>query len=167
VMRLILDIHQFIRLKPQPATTYAGTCALGPDRWLQNIGYLMSEMVLGGVPPGSIGFTLAKITMGSVVVVAVSGDLDMLTSPALAGAVDAAARNGPSALIVDLSKVTFLASAGINLLAALHHDVTFMVPFAVVADGPITGRPLKLVGIDQIVALYPTLEQALAGVADA
>jgi hypothetical protein len=37
--------------------------------------------------------------------------------------------------------------------------------FAVVADGPATSRPIKLLGVDSIVALFPTLEEALADVA--
>jgi anti-sigma B factor antagonist len=127
----------------------------------------MSETVLGGVPLDRAGFTVAEVTLDRVIVVAVSGDLDMLTAPALADAIDAAARKEPSVLIVDLSGVTFLATAGINLLAGLHRDVTFVVRFGVVADGPITGRPLKMVGIDQIIALYPTLDEALADFADA
>jgi len=36
------------------------------------------------------------------------------------------------------------------------------VKFAVVADGPATSRPLKLVGIAEVVGLYPTLDEALA-----
>jgi anti-sigma B factor antagonist len=125
----------------------------------------MSETVLGGVPLDRAGFTVTEVTLDRVIVVAVSGDLDMLTAPALADAIDTAARKEPSALIVDLSGVTFLASAGLNLLAALHHDVTFSVRFGVVAGGPVTGRALKMVGIDQIISLYPTLDEALADVA--
>jgi anti-sigma B factor antagonist len=122
----------------------------------------MSETVLGGVPLDRAGFTIAEIVVDRVIVVAVSGDLDMLTAPTLGEAIGVAARKEPSALIVDLSRVTFLASAGLNLLAALHHDDAFSVPFGVVADGPVTGRALKMVGIDQIISLYPTLDEALA-----
>jgi hypothetical protein len=34
--------------------------------------------------------------------------------------------------------------------------------FAVVADGPATSRPLKLVGVAEIVGLHATLDEALA-----
>jgi anti-sigma B factor antagonist len=33
---------------------------------------------------------------------------------------------------------------------------------AVVADGPATSRPLKLVGVTDVVDLYATLDEALA-----
>jgi hypothetical protein len=36
------------------------------------------------------------------------------------------------------------------------------VQFAVVADGPATSRPLKLVGISEVVGLHATLDEALA-----
>ena len=46
--------------------------------------------------------------------VAAWGDLDVATAPELADAIQAAARKEPAALIVDLSRVDFLASAGMT-----------------------------------------------------
>jgi hypothetical protein len=37
--------------------------------------------------------------------------------------------------------------------------------FGVVADGPSTSRPIQLVGLDQTLTLYATLEQAIAAMA--
>jgi hypothetical protein len=34
--------------------------------------------------------------------------------------------------------------------------------FGVVADGPRASRPMKLIGLDQLVTMYPTLEAALS-----
>jgi len=48
------------------------------------------------------------------------------------------------------------------VLVAVHDEVTPNVSFCVVADGPATSRPLKLVGIADIVRVYPTLDEALA-----
>jgi anti-sigma B factor antagonist len=127
----------------------------------------MGEFGAGGTPTGNVGFNVAEKWVERIVVLAVLGDVDMLTVPALAEAIDAAASKEPSALIVDLSKVEFLASAGMNLLVDVHRQITFSTRFAVVADGPATGRPLKLVGIDEIVAVYSTLDEALADFVDA
>lgn len=110
------------------------------------------------------GLGLAETWSGDVAVVGVSGELDMLTAPELVGAIEAAARKNPAALVVDLSTVDFLASAGMSALITAHEDVAPRARFAVVADGPATSRPLRLVGIDQIFAMYRTLEDALAGV---
>ena len=51
------------------------------------------------------------------------------------------------------------------LLVAAQQDVGTVGRFAVVADGPATSRPIKLLGVDSIVALFPTFEEALADVA--
>ena len=70
----------------------------------------------------------------------------------------------PKALIVDLSAVTFLASVGLRLLVSTHEKVSKSGEFAVVASGPITSRPIRLTRLDQVFAMYPTLDEALAGV---
>jgi len=67
----------------------------------------------------------------------------------------------PEALIVDLSRVDFLASAGMTVLIAAHREVAPSARFGVVADGPATSRPLKIIGIDTIVDVYRTLDDAL------
>ncbi|MBJ7382979.1 MAG: STAS domain-containing protein [Mycolicibacterium sp.] len=110
------------------------------------------------------GLGLTETWSGDVAVVGVSGELDMLTAPELAGAIEAAARKNPAALVVDLSAVDFLASAGMSTLITAHEDIAPRARFALVADGPATSRPLRLVGIDQIFAVYRTLDDALAGV---
>lgn len=99
----------------------------------------------------------------SVVVVSVSGVVDMLTAPQLEAAIDAALVQKPAALVVDFTDVEFLASAGMGVLVAAHDQAAPEIRFSVVADGPATSRPLKLVGIADIVALYATLDEALAG----
>ena len=90
----------------------------------------------------------------------------MLTTPQLAKAIQEALADAAASLIVDLSEVELLASVGIGaLLVAAQQDVGTVGRFAVVADGPATSRPIKLLGVDSIVALFPTLEEALADVA--
>ena len=109
--------------------------------------------------------TVAEERVGDATVIAVSGTIDMLTVPALEAAIETATSTGPAALIVDLSAVDFLASAGMGLLAATHNALTPDTRFAVVADGPATSRPLKLVGIADIVDMHATRDEALAAVA--
>lgn len=99
---------------------------------------------------------------GRTVIVSASGDIDMLSAPALEEVIRTALRKRPAALVVDFSAVDFLASAGMGVLVAVHDDVVPDVGFCVVADGPATSRPLRLVGIADIVRIYPTLDEALA-----
>ena len=116
---------------------------------------------------GRVGFVVAfdveQYWVDRTAVLAVRGDIDTLTAPRLTEKIAAAAAEGPAALIVDLSELEFLASAGITVLVAAHEYITSKVnaQFAVVADGPTTSRPLKLMAIDSVVDLYPKLQDAL------
>jgi anti-anti-sigma factor len=85
----------------------------------------------------------------------------MLTAPDLEKAIAEAAKSTPSAVVVDMSDVEFLASAGMGVLIAAQDELVPAVGFAVVADGPATSRPLKLVGVTDVVDLYATLDEAL------
>lgn len=100
--------------------------------------------------------------VGEVAVIAPSGVVDMLTAPQLEAAIRAAVATKPTALVVDLTAVEFLASAGMGVIVATHDEVGSTTNFCVVAEGPATSRPLKLVGIADIVPLYATLDEALA-----
>jgi anti-anti-sigma factor len=97
-----------------------------------------------------------------VVVVSVAGVVDMLTAPRLEDAIRAAVAKDPSSLVVDFTAVEFLASAGMGILVAVHDELTPKVNFCVVAEGPATSRPLKLLGIADIIPLYSTVDEAVA-----
>ena len=77
-------------------------------------------------------------------------------------AIAEAAKSSPTAVVVDMSAVEFLASAGMGVLIAAQDELAPAIRFAVVADGPATSRPLKLVGVTDVVDLYATLDEALA-----
>lgn len=95
------------------------------------------------------------------VIIVVTGDLDMLTVPHLEAVVGAALRKGPSAVIIDLSAVDFLGSCGMSALVRTREDAPAEVPVLTVASGPATSRPLKLVGIDRLVPLFASIDDAL------
>jgi anti-sigma B factor antagonist len=103
--------------------------------------------------------------LDQIVVVAAVGAVDMLTAPRLTEAIGVAAAKSPAGMIVDLSGVEFLASAGMSVLVAAHARLTPHARFAVVADGPATSRPIRLVGIE--ITLYRTLDDALQDVSSA
>ena len=124
----------------------------------------MTEL-LGGqaaISPGRDELTIEESWTGRMVVVAVAGDVDMLTAPRLDDAIRSAMRTEPTALIVDLTRVGFIASVGMTLLIAAHHKITPTARFGVVADGPATRRPMKIIGIDNLIPLYQNLADALA-----
>src|SRR5689334_17023175 len=101
-----------------------------------------------GNPVEPTSFDVGTHQAGRAVVLTVAGEVDMLTAPRLTQAIQAALAAKPAALVVDLSKVEFLASAGITALVSAQEGVVAPTRFAVVADGPATSRPMKLMGID-------------------
>ncbi len=120
---------------------------------------------LTGDPIDPTAFTVGKQQVDQAVVLTVSGEVDMLSSPHLAEAIQTALATKPAALIVDLSKVNFLASAGMTVLVTAQAETEPPTQFAVVANGSATSRPIKLMGIDSVLALYSSLDDALSGVA--
>lgn len=103
---------------------------------------------------------------GQVAVVRAAGVVDMLTAPRLQTAIRAAHQKGPAGLIVDLSDVEFLSSAGMHVLVVTHDEITPQTRFAVVAEGPGTSRPLKITGLTDFIDLFSTLDAALNGFAE-
>jgi anti-sigma B factor antagonist len=107
-------------------------------------------------------FVVRESWVDRVVVLSVCDAVDMLSAPRLTEAIRGALGKAPDGLVVDLSEVEFLASVGMSVLMAAQEETAgASVRFGVVADGPATSRPIKLLGIDGILALYPTLDDAL------
>jgi anti-sigma B factor antagonist len=111
-------------------------------------------------------FGAHESSVDGLAVVSVSGSVDMLTAPGLAEAIDAALTKKPKGLIVDLSKVEFLGSAGISVLMKTRDNLGESTPFCVVADGPATYRPLTLLGINELMCLCRRLEDAVSKLTD-
>lgn len=96
-------------------------------------------------------------------VLAVSGEIDMVTAPELEQAVERALTSGPSTLVVDLAQVTFLASAGLAVLVRSHKRAGQATSLRIVADNVHTQRPLQLMGLDQELSTYASRDEALSG----
>jgi anti-sigma B factor antagonist len=111
------------------------------------------------------GFQVEKHQVDQAVVLGVSGEVDMLNAPRLAEAIHTALEASPAALIVDLSKVDFLASTGMTVLLTAQDEVVPPTRFAVVAYGAATSRPIQLTKLDSVLLLYSTLDSALESVA--
>mgnify|MGYP000194528028 CR=1 FL=1 len=110
-------------------------------------------------PPN--GLSLLTRVVDDVVIVTVADAVDANTAPELGAAIDQALDSAPPALVVDLTAVTFLASAGMTVLMKGREQAGSAVGFAVVADGPATARPLRVLGLDDELALCATLDEAL------
>jgi anti-sigma B factor antagonist len=100
--------------------------------------------------------------MGEQAVVTVPAEIDATNASEVRQALLAAAGQDAAVLIIDMSGTTFCDSAGVQAIittsnqAAAAHIQLRLVATAVL-------RILTLVGVDQLVPIYPTLEAALAG----
>src|SRR4051812_22480821 len=95
----------------------------------------LMEVIVANQPAAS-NCAVERQRIGEIEVLSVTGVVDMLTAPRLEEAITAAGNDSPQAVIVDLSAVDFLASAGMGILVAARDELPASVQFAVVADGP-------------------------------
>lgn len=126
----------------------------------------VSEGSIVDHPTANSGCVVSEMWHGSGVVISASGVLDMLTAPQLEASVTAALAKNPSTMIIDLTDVDFLASAGMAVLVAARDRAEGNTGFGVVASGPATSRPLTLVGLAERIGLYPTLAEARAALGE-
>jgi anti-sigma B factor antagonist len=102
---------------------------------------------------------------GTTVTLRCAGAVDMLTVPDLEQQINGALAQNPSAVIVDLTLVEFISSRGLWVLLDTHKRCSPTIGFAVVADGPATLRPLKLMGMTDIFSVRTSLKDAIEDVA--
>jgi anti-sigma B factor antagonist len=120
-----------------------------------------TESSATAVPFGE--FRIARTEQAGAIVVEVAGDVDTTTAPAVVQAADAALAEPPPVLVVDLSRVEFLASPGLTALLTIHRNAGPGTAVRIVASGRATLRPIQLTGLEESLSLFPTREAALAG----
>lgn len=91
------------------------------------------------------------------------GELDMLTSPRLAAAIDEALAEAPNLLVVDLTGTTFCGVAAVSALVDARTKAAESTSVHVVGSRCVA-RVLALVTPEEAPPCYPTLQEALAGV---
>ena len=101
---------------------------------------------------------------GGAVVLAVAGEVDLLTAPVLGDGVTTALADAPDLLVIDLSEVSFLASIGITVLLEARREAGAGTRVRVVApDGGVVNRTLQLTGLHEALAVAGTRDDALTG----
>ena len=97
-----------------------------------------------------------------VSVVSVAGEIDMLSAPELRSCVSQQL-GGCSTLVLDLTNVSFLGSAGLAVLVeALQHSKRRGIALRIVAVERAVTRPLVATGLGDVFSVYPTLADATA-----
>jgi anti-anti-sigma factor len=105
-------------------------------------------------------------TRGAAVVVSVRGELDLATVPILRDGLDSLGEvsAAPSPLVIDLTAVTFIGSAGLALLVEQHNKCKERnVPLALVAAGSVVPRAIQVTALDQVFAVHESVDAAIAG----
>jgi len=100
---------------------------------------------------------------GGVVIARIAGDLDLSNLHAVHAALVDAMPNDAHALVVDLTRVTFIDSSGVETLFRLQRSLAVRqqrFAVAIPADAP-TRRALELSGVGAELALQPTVDAAL------
>ena len=110
--------------------------------------------------------SVSRETTDRAVIITATGEVDILSVDRLRSEVVEGLREPVGhPVIVDLTKVTFLGSCGLGALVeaageALRHDESLRV---VVGHRRQVIRPLQITGLDQVLALYETVQDALVG----
>ncbi|MBB5852084.1 STAS domain-containing protein [Amycolatopsis umgeniensis] len=116
---------------------------------------------LPGDQRDALQVSVTRLGDGRVVVTA-AGDLDMATAPLFENAVSAEPGPTTTAVVVDLSGLTFLASAGITELVALNTRIPAAGARLLLIPGSrIVRRPLELMGLLDLFSVYPDQAAAL------
>ncbi|GAA0931355.1 anti-sigma factor antagonist [Pseudonocardia zijingensis] len=121
-----------------------------------------------GYPPPEQLIDVRRVDRPDAVVVDVDGAVDVLTAPRLRTVLVAALDSpGERPVVVDLTRVRFFGSPGLQVLAESAREASTRAGFqplrlAVDSNRPVL-RPIELTGFDAILALYSDVEEAVRG----
>jgi anti-sigma B factor antagonist len=110
----------------------------------------------------SVDTGLSRVRSPAHTVLALHGELDMATTPALREQLLTALRRETPPLIIDLSRVSFCDAAGLSLLIGVQRRArlsSIVLSFA--APQPHVARLLLITGLDRGLSVHPTLPLAL------
>lgn len=103
------------------------------------------------------------------VTVAVSGDLDMLTAPALAGVLNVLVDDGRQRIVIDLAQCGFVDARGVAVFANAAQRATILGGTVTIRSAtPLTRRVLDITGVSELVELVEASnrEPSLDGLPD-
>ncbi len=91
------------------------------------------------------------------------GEIDLDTCDQVADAVSSVLAAGGRRVLLDFSEVTFIDSSGLAVLVRAHRQAQSVgARFAVVHPTPQTRKLITVLGLDQLLHIHDSREQALA-----
>ncbi len=95
-------------------------------------------------------------------VVSIEGDIDALTSGQVTEFLDDCIKQGETKLVIDLSRVDFMSSAGLRVvLGAVKKSRTKSGDIHLAAPQPGVARVLKMAGFENVLNLFESIDQAV------
>ncbi len=109
-------------------------------------------------------FRLEVRSQGPATVIAVSGELDLASSPTLQEELDRVAASESQMLIIDLRALDFMDSTGLSVLVRAHQQIEEQGRQLAMVKGPQqVQRLLSLTGVADRLTLVDTPEELLNG----
>ena len=117
--------------------------------------------------PASHPFEIREHTSGAVHVIAMRGELDIVTAARLCVRIDAARRAGARRLLIDLTTAEFCDSVGLRALIGSRQEMAATrgrMAIAALADSAV-GRLFALAGAHELLEIHEGCDAALAALA--
>jgi len=125
------------------------------------------DFVGGAGEDGAVALTVSTRNGPGCAIVAVSGDVDISTSPDLREALAEAVAAGNRAIVVDLSAVRFVDSTGLGVLVGAYTAVRNAGGrLSVVNDHAPVLKVFTITALHDVLGVHPTLAQAIAAVSE-
>jgi anti-sigma B factor antagonist len=102
-------------------------------------------------------------TQNGHVMIRAAGELDLSSAPSLSTAAENAFADGSQVLMLDLSGITFMDSTGISAVLTAHRAAEARgAVVAVIAPSDIAMRVLQIIGVEHLLHIYDSIDEALA-----
>jgi anti-sigma B factor antagonist len=111
--------------------------------------------------------TVTVTSLQAVTVIKVAGEIDMATRDAMADPLFAQVDDAPSGLVLDLTDIEFMGSAGLAVLIEAYKRTRqggTSLGIVVAAESPVQ-RSLEISGLLELLPVYRRMADALCGVA--
>jgi anti-sigma B factor antagonist len=117
----------------------------------------------GGSDADAVSFSISQQELeGATRLLSVRGELDLSTAPRLKWALAEALDADASAIVVDLSLVTFIDSTALGVLVGVQRSLSVGARLAIVCAHEHVLKILELTGLDGTFEIFQTLDGALA-----
>jgi anti-sigma B factor antagonist len=121
----------------------------------------------GAEEDGAVALAVSTRNDSGCAIVAVSGDVDISTSPDLRQALATVVAAGNRIIVVDLSAVRFLDSTGLGVLVGAYTAVRNAGGrLTVVNNHTVVLKVLNVTALDEVLGVHPTVAEAVAAVRD-